>query len=194
MTSRPLAGTRRRGATRGGGQARWRRSCWPTRRSGPSTSCWSTCTATTSAGWRRSARVKVTDVMTVERYSHVMHITQQRDRARSRRARRRSTRCGVSLPVGHGQRRAEGPGDADHRRAGADPPRPLRRRGRLHRFRRQHGHLHRPADDRLAGSGVYDVQAGAGVVADSVPAPEYEETMNKAKAMLKAVEIAEKGF
>jgi anthranilate synthase component 1 len=35
---------------------------------------------------------------------------------------------------------------------------------------------------------------GSGVVADSVPASEYEETVNKAKAMLKAVEIAEKGF
>ena len=43
-------------------------------------------------------------------------------------------------------------------------------------------------------NGVFDVQAGAGVVADSVPASEYEETMSKAKAMLKAVEIAEKGF
>jgi alanine racemase len=39
-------------------------------------------------------------------------------------------------------------------------------------------------------NGVFDVQAGAGVVADSVPESEYEETMNKAKAMLKAVEIA----
>ena len=43
-------------------------------------------------------------------------------------------------------------------------------------------------------NGVFDVQAGAGVVADSVPASEYEETMSKAKAMLKAVEIAQKGF
>jgi anthranilate synthase component I len=41
---------------------------------------------------------------------------------------------------------------------------------------------------------VYDIQAGAGIVADSVPASEYEETMNKAKALLKAVELAEKGF
>jgi anthranilate synthase component 1 len=41
---------------------------------------------------------------------------------------------------------------------------------------------------------VFDVQAGAGVVADSVPAAEYEETLSKAKAMLKAVEIAEKGL
>jgi anthranilate synthase component I len=32
------------------------------------------------------------------------------------------------------------------------------------------------------------VQAGAGVVADSVPEREYEETVNKAKAMLKAIE------
>ncbi len=43
-------------------------------------------------------------------------------------------------------------------------------------------------------NGTFDVQAGAGVVADSVPASEYEETMNKARAMLKAVEIAQKGF
>jgi anthranilate synthase component 1 len=42
--------------------------------------------------------------------------------------------------------------------------------------------------------GVYDVQTGAGIVADSVPATEYEETMAKAKAMLKAVEIAQNGF
>ena len=44
------------------------------------------------------------------------------------------------------------------------------------------------------GTGTFDVQAGAGVVADSVPASEYDETMNKAKAMLKAVEIAQAGF
>jgi anthranilate synthase component 1 len=35
------------------------------------------------------------------------------------------------------------------------------------------------------------VQAGAGIVYDSVPAAEYEETCNKAKAMLRAIEIAE---
>jgi anthranilate synthase component 1 len=43
-------------------------------------------------------------------------------------------------------------------------------------------------------NGVYDVQVGAGIVADSVPENEYEETMNKAKAMLKAVQIAQNGF
>ena len=39
--------------------------------------------------------------------------------------------------------------------------------------------------------GIAKVQAGAGIVADSVPELEYEETVNKARAMIKAIEIAE---
>jgi anthranilate synthase component I len=35
------------------------------------------------------------------------------------------------------------------------------------------------------------LQAGAGIVADSVPASEYQESMNKAKALLKAIAMAE---
>jgi anthranilate synthase component 1 len=35
------------------------------------------------------------------------------------------------------------------------------------------------------------VQSGAGIVADSVPQKEYEECLNKAKALAEAVEIAE---
>lgn len=42
----------------------------------------------------------------------------------------------------------------------------------------------------LAG-GEAKIQAGAGIVADSVPESEYEETVNKAKALLKTIEIAE---
>lgn len=38
------------------------------------------------------------------------------------------------------------------------------------------------------------VQAGAGVVADSVPQLEWEETLNKARAIFRAVELAEKGL
>ncbi len=38
------------------------------------------------------------------------------------------------------------------------------------------------------------IQAGGGVVADSVPALEYQETVNKAKAMMRAVEMAEEGL
>jgi anthranilate synthase component I len=36
------------------------------------------------------------------------------------------------------------------------------------------------------------VQAGAGIVADSQPAAEYQETLNKARGLLKAIEIAER--
>ena len=36
------------------------------------------------------------------------------------------------------------------------------------------------------------LQAGAGVVADSDPTKEYEETLNKARGLLRAIEIAEK--
>jgi anthranilate synthase component 1 len=35
------------------------------------------------------------------------------------------------------------------------------------------------------------IQAGAGIVADSVPESEYEETLNKARALTKAIEMAE---
>ena len=42
----------------------------------------------------------------------------------------------------------------------------------------------------LKGQMAY-VQAGAGIVADSVPASEREETENKAMGLLRALEIAE---
>jgi anthranilate synthase component I len=42
----------------------------------------------------------------------------------------------------------------------------------------------------MKGKKVY-ITAGAGIVADSDPALEYQETLNKARAMLKAVELAE---
>ena len=42
--------------------------------------------------------------------------------------------------------------------------------------------------------GTLHIQAGAGVVADSVPAMEWEETMNKARAVFRAVAMAEGGL
>lgn len=43
-------------------------------------------------------------------------------------------------------------------------------------------------------NGRVHMQAGAGIVADSVPAKEFEETENKARGMLKAVEMAMEGL
>ncbi|OLE53707.1 MAG: anthranilate synthase component I [Acidobacteria bacterium 13_1_20CM_3_53_8] len=42
--------------------------------------------------------------------------------------------------------------------------------------------------------GVASIQAGAGLVADSVPAREYEECVNKARALVRAIEMAERGL
>ena len=43
-------------------------------------------------------------------------------------------------------------------------------------------------------NGRAQVQAGAGIVADSNPAAEYEETRDKARALLRALELAQTGL
>jgi anthranilate synthase component 1 len=43
----------------------------------------------------------------------------------------------------------------------------------------------------VARGNTFSVQAGAGIVADSNPTTEFQETVNKASAMLKAIEMAE---
>lgn len=45
----------------------------------------------------------------------------------------------------------------------------------------------------VAERGTASVQAGAGIVADSVPEREYEETVSKARALFHAAELAEEG-
>jgi len=42
--------------------------------------------------------------------------------------------------------------------------------------------------------GVAKVEAGAGIVADSVPEREYEECLNKARGLFRAIELAERGL
>jgi anthranilate synthase component 1 len=46
----------------------------------------------------------------------------------------------------------------------------------------------------LIKDGVAYIQAGGGVVADSVPEKEYQETLNKAKACMKAIQLAQEGL
>jgi anthranilate synthase component 1 len=43
-------------------------------------------------------------------------------------------------------------------------------------------------------NGTLYVQAGGGIVADSQPDSEWQETQNKAKALLRAAEMAESGL
>jgi anthranilate synthase component 1 len=42
--------------------------------------------------------------------------------------------------------------------------------------------------------GLAQAQAGAGIVADSLPTAEYEETRDKARALLQALEMADRGI
>jgi anthranilate synthase component 1 len=136
--------------------------------------------------------VKVDDVMTVERYSHVMHITTNvtGELAEGMNA---FDALRVSLPVGTVS-------GAPKIRAMQiiDEVEPTRRgpNGGAVGYVDFSGNMDTCIALRTIvwKNGVYDLQAGAGIVADSVPASEYEETMSKARALLKAVDIAEKGF
>ena len=115
-------------------------------------------------------------------------------RGQARRRSRSARRAGVVLSGRHGVGRAEGARDADHPRARAVGPRALRRRRRLSRFRRQPRFLHRdPHGHHVEAASAY-VQAGAGIVMDSNPTAEYEETRDKARALLRALELAQAGL
>ncbi len=136
--------------------------------------------------------VKVSEQMTIERYSHVMHITTHVT-GELEEGKTAFDALRVSLPVGTV--------------SGAPKIRAMQIIDELEPTRRGPyggavGYLDFAGnmDTCIAlrtivwKNGVFDVQAGAGVVADSIPSSEYEECMNKAKAMLKAVAIAEQGF
>ena len=85
----PAPGPHRRGRPPHG-----RRADASTRRRSPSTSCWSTWPATTSAGSPRFGTEHVDELMTLERYSHVMHLTSQVSGDAGRGHAARSTCCG----------------------------------------------------------------------------------------------------
>ena len=132
--------------------------------------------------------VKVKELMYVERYSHVMHLVSALEGTLAQGPRCAGRFCRV-FPGGNAQRCAQGSRHADHRRVGTDAARHLRRIGALCGFRGQSGFLHRHSHHAHAGKTAY-LQAGAGIVADSDPAREFEESMNKAQALLRAVEMA----
>jgi anthranilate synthase component 1 len=140
----------------------------------------------------RVGSVQTSDVMTVERYSHVMHITSNVT-GHLEPGRTAFDALRVSLPVGTV--------------SGAPKIRAMQIIDEMEPTRRGpyagavgYVDLSGDMDTCIAlrtivwRQGMYDVQAGAGVVADSVPASEYQETVDKAKALLKAVEIAQQGF
>ncbi|HVU16967.1 MAG TPA: anthranilate synthase component I [Candidatus Didemnitutus sp.] len=133
--------------------------------------------------------VKVPEFMVIERYSHVMHIVSQ---VEGQLAPNRSAfdLMRASFPAGTVsgapkiramQLIAQMEGNQRGSYAGA-----------LGYFSYD-GNLDSCITLRTAmlKNGKVHVQAGAGLVADSVPATEYQETINKASALFRAIELAE---
>lgn len=136
--------------------------------------------------------VKVEELMAVERYSHVQHLVTSL-RARLRDGLDRFDALGSCFPAGTV--------------TGAPKIRAMEVIRELEPDRRgvyAGAVLYMDYADNLDSciairtivlrDGVASVQAGAGIVADSVPEHEYAETVNKARGLFRAIELAEKGF
>ena len=132
--------------------------------------------------------VRVTDLMDVRRYSHVMHI-ESSVVGRLAEGRRASDALRATFPAGT--------------LSGAPKVRAMEIIDELEPTKRGpyggavgwlgwDGDLDTCITIRtiVCRDGVAHVQAGAGIVADSVPATEYEETQNKAAALFRAIEVA----
>ena len=136
--------------------------------------------------------ITLSDVMTVERYSHVMHIVSD-VKGRLAEGQTAFDALRAALPVGtvSGAPKIRAMEIIDE----VEPTRRGPYAGAVG-YVDFSGNMDTCIVLRtmvIAGGKVY-VQVGAGIVADSVPANEYEETLNKAKALLRAIEIAEVGF
>jgi anthranilate synthase component 1 len=136
--------------------------------------------------------VKLTEKMAVERYSHVMHIVSNVDG----QAKPEMTAMDV-LRATHPAGTLSG---APKIRAMEiiDEYEPVKRGiyGGAVGYLGWNGNMDTAIAIRTAviKDGKMHVQAGAGVVADSVPRLEWKETMNKARALFKAAAMAEKGL
>jgi anthranilate synthase component 1 len=135
--------------------------------------------------------VRVSEFMTIERYSHVMHIVSNVE-GRLNKGRTRFDLLRATFPAGTvtGAPKVRAMEIIDELES--------RKRGfysGIVGYFSYSGGLDSCITIRtiLVKDGVATVQAGAGIVADSRPEREYQETVNKAKAMMRAVEIAEQG-
>ncbi len=136
-----------------------------------------------------TATVRLTELMNVERYSHVMHITSnvQGTLAEGKTA-FDALRAGLPAGTVSGAPKVRAMQIIDE----MEPQRRGPYAGAVG-YIDFTGNMDTCIALRtvvLQGRTAY-VQAGGGVVYDSVPSDEYEETVNKARGMLKAIEIAE---
>ena len=136
--------------------------------------------------------VKVTERFTIERYSHVMHIVSNVE-GKLKEGLDALAVLRATFPAGTV--------------SGAPKVRAMEIIDELEPVKRGiyagavgyigfHGEMDLAIAIRTAviKDGTIHVQAGAGIVADSNPEAEWQETRNKARAMLKAAEMAEAGL
>ncbi len=136
--------------------------------------------------------VKVTDQMVIERYSHVMHIVSQVE-----------GELADGLTAVDAIRSAFPAGTL----SGAPKIRAMEIINELEPIRRNIyagavGYINWQDDTDLAiairtaviRNGMLHIQAGAGIVADSDPEAEWQETLNKGKALIAAVNSASEGL
>lgn len=137
----------------------------------------------------RTGTVQITELMTVERYSHVMHLTSNvTGKLREGLSAFDALRAGMPAGTVSGAPKVRAMEIIDE----LEPQRRGPYAGAVGYFDYSGNMDMCIALRTIVKQGdTAHVQAGAGVVYDSVPAAEYEETRNKAKAMLKAIEIAE---
>ncbi len=135
----------------------------------------------------RFGSIELSDVMVIERYSHVMHITSN-VMGQLTEDRDAFDALAACLPAGTV--------------SGAPKVRAMEIIDELEPHRRGPyggavGYIDFAGNmdtcialrTMVIQDGTAYIQAGAGIVADSVPEREYEETLNKARGLLKAVEI-----
>ncbi len=140
----------------------------------------------------QTGSVRVTEYQGIERYSHVMHIVSNVE-GRARAELDAIAVLRAAFPAGTV--------------SGAPKVRAMEIIDELEPDRRgvyagAVGYLGFSGDMDLAiairtaviKDGMLQVQVGAGIVADSVPESEWQETQNKARALLRAAEVAMSGF
>jgi anthranilate synthase component 1 len=140
----------------------------------------------------RTGSIEVSELMVIERYSHVMHIVSN-VRGQLEPGRDAFDVFRATFPAGT--------------LSGAPKIRAMEIIDELEPCRRE---IYGGAVGYLSFSGNMDLaiairtlvvqgdrihlQAGAGIVADSVPETEYDETLNKARGVMKAIELAQQGL
>jgi len=191
VTSRPLAGTRRRGATEEEDKALEQELLADPKERAEHIMLVDL--ARNDVGRvAEPGSIDLADVMTVERYSHVMHIVSD-VKGRLAAGKTAFDALRAALPVGTV--------------SGAPKIRAMEIIDEFEPTRRGpyagavgyvdfSGNMDTCIALRtmVITGGKVHVQAGGGIVADSVPAEEYQETINKAKALLRAIEVAEVGL